>query len=508
MSDAGAVSTKKLRLADLCSGLGLKPVTPVSGAGNRAALHAVPKESPPEMDVVCKDGERTDHLTKLAGKLISQRRPLEDVISLAKEWDSRNTPPLNDNDKVTATCESIWKTHQRNHPPAEVAGELTPLFPLAEARIDKFVINPPPKRLWLLNDCLPFGKVGALIAPGGTGKSQFLLQLAVSVATGMEFLGWEIGESGGVLCLFAEDDEEEIHRRLFHIASHAGLCQDIAPEPYAKLLTNLHVKSMVARDNLMTVADHASGEVVPTDYSERLLLVTREIPDLKLIVIDPGSRFRGGDENFAQDTTRFVEALEYVSRRTGANVLVAHHANKGSMNGGEQTQGAQRGSSAFTDGVRWQMNLSYLGENDLDNYGIRKSEKRGFLKASVVKNNYGPPSEELLLQREEDGYLVVSDRTADAEGAEAVLWEKVRQILHGEARCGITYSKTSFEGKFGGTGGGLRLGVGKNTLRRLLNAWIDEEKLCQDAKGRLYPDGLMPSGWLEPSDKIDLKSTG
>jgi hypothetical protein len=254
-------------------------------------------------------------------------------------------------------------------------------------------------------------------------------------------------------------------------------------------VSNLHVKSMVARDNLMTATDRDSKEVYRTEYTERLLLVTREIQDLKLIVIDPASRFRGGDENFAQDTTRFVEALEYVSRRTGANVLVAHDANKGSMSGGEQTQGAQRGSSAFTDGVRWQMNLSYLGDNDVSKYRIPPARKRFFLKTTVVKNNYGPPSEEPLLYREDDGYLVASDRVADAEGAEAALLERVHAILRDGARHGTTYSKSSFEDRFGGRGGGLLLGVGKNTLRRMLNAWIEEGKLGQDAKGRLQSDG-------------------
>lgn len=207
---------------------------------------------------------------------------------------------------------------------------------------------------------------------------------------------------------------------------------------------------------------------MPTDYAERLLLVTREIPNLKLIVIDPGSRFRGGDENFAQDTTRFVEALEYVSRTSGANVLVAHHANKGSISGGEQTQGSQRGSSAFTDGVRWQMNLSYLGEKDIGQFKISTAEKRFFLMATVVKNNYGPPSGALLLHREEDGYLIPSDRTADPERDEAVLLERVRKLLHLEELAEKTYSKSSFVNKFCGKDSPLKLGVGNNALRELM----------------------------------------
>jgi RecA-family ATPase len=67
---------------------------------------------------------------------------------------------------------------------------------------------------------------------------------------------------------------------------------------------------------------------------DRLVLAAQQIPNLKLIVIDPASRFRGGDENASQDVTRFVEAVERVAQATGAAVLIIHHANKGSISCG------------------------------------------------------------------------------------------------------------------------------------------------------------------------------
>ncbi len=148
---------------------------------------------PPEMQKACKDGERTGHLTRLTGILVNQNRGLDEVVVLAHAWNRQNTPPLED-DKVQATCEGIWKTHQRNHPDEGAAGtndgELLPLFDLEEARVGPYLATEPPKRQWLLENCLPLGKVGGLVAPGGTGKSQFLLQLGVSVAAGLPFLGF------------------------------------------------------------------------------------------------------------------------------------------------------------------------------------------------------------------------------------------------------------------------------------------------------------------------------
>jgi len=495
-------------LDDLVKGLGLDFVQPASKrfAANAPRTVLPQRTLPPEMDVVCKDSERTEHLTRLAGKLYSNGLQPDVVEQLAHSWNSRNTPPM-EAEKVTSTCEGIWKTHQRNHPESanpEGSGELTPLFPIAEARIERFISNPPPARRWLLKECLPLGKVGALIAPGGTGKSQFLLQLAVSVATGTEFFGWEIGEPGGVLCLFAEDDDEEIHRRLYRIAFDTGLRHDIALEAQMKLLTNLHVKSMVAKDNLMTVTDRASGEVIPTNYAERLLLVTREIPDLKLIVIDPGSRFRGGDENLAQDTTRFVEALERVSRSTGANLLVAHHANKGAMSGGEQTQASQRGSSALSDGVRWQMNLSALNKPDAKELRIAEERRHFYLVADVVKNNYGPPSEAILLERRDGGYLEKVDPGLVSRAADIGLLNQVKQLLRTEEEGGRQYSRTAFEEKFGGVDKQFKIGM--NDLRDRLSRWVSEGQLFLDKKKNLKADSPIASGYLPLSDKTTDKS--
>src|SRR3546814_14499736 len=106
---------------------------------------------------------------------------------------------------------------------------------------------------------------------------------------------------------------------------------------------------------------------------------------LKLIVIDPASRFRGGNENSADDVTRFVEQLERLRQETGATVLVCHHANKASMNEttGVRGQAATRGSSAMTDGVRWQLNLSSVPKTTLP--GLDVSQR--YLNADLTTTN-------------------------------------------------------------------------------------------------------------------------
>jgi hypothetical protein len=63
----------------------------------------------------CVDGERTQHLTSLAGSLLAAGFGEVECIKQCLQWNSQNIVPLDD-DKVVATCRSICASDQRNHP--------------------------------------------------------------------------------------------------------------------------------------------------------------------------------------------------------------------------------------------------------------------------------------------------------------------------------------------------------------------------------------------------------
>lgn len=447
----------------------------------------------PDPGRVCVDGERTGHLTRLAGMWIGEGNPLETVKLLASQWNERNRPPL-EPAKVYSTCESIWRSHTRNRqqattPPASLpatAGTISfgaplqvePLFSLLEASGARLLASPPRERRWLLKDCLPCGKVGAIVAGGGTGKSFLALQLALSVACGVPLAGhWEIGLPGSVIALFAEDDEEEIQRRLHSIVTALKAAGVLREEHMSHIATRLFVRSMIAMDNQMT-AVAMNGHVSQTLYVARLIETIRGAPDLRLVIIDPASRFRSGDENSALDMTKFVQALEVVATSTGAAVLVLHHANKGSLQGGEQNQSASRGSSAFTDAVRWQLNLSSLTERDAQRFGVPDARRSLYLCASLTKQNYGPPQAPVYLERGPGGWLNKGALNAlrETKRGEAMM-AVLRKLLTSQT----LYSAKTFEDGFGGVDGPFALSA--HDLRRVLREAIDEG-LLETGEGR------------------------
>lgn len=358
----------------------------------------------------CRDGERTEHLLRLSGSLVARGYSQGEVLSICRAWNGQNIDKLPD-DKIVETCESIGRREAMKLPSARLRNlnllqqefPITPLFDLADASIDAFLSTRPPPRRWLLKDFLPAGIVGTIVAPGGTGKSQFTMQLAYAIASGARLADhWEVAESGTVLMICAEDDAAEIHRRLYRIHEEIACTQ--TPDFTSQLKSRLLVKSVVGQDVLLTRKGDA-GEVGRTRTLERLGLTVGQIKDLKLIILDPASRFRGGEENSNEDATRFVEALEWLRQETGATILIIHHTNKGAIGAAEVDQSFARGASAFTDGVRWQLSIS-AASNKKRWRGLFSDDEQGkFVEAKLVKSNYTAPQPEVLLRRTDGGYL-------------------------------------------------------------------------------------------------------
>lgn len=81
-----------------------------------------------------------------------------------------------------------------------------------------FTELPPPIDYVLPN--MVAGTVGAIVSPGGAGKSMLALQLATQIAGGPDLLN--IGEflTGAVAYLPAEDPTATIHHRLHVLGAH------------------------------------------------------------------------------------------------------------------------------------------------------------------------------------------------------------------------------------------------------------------------------------------------
>ena len=419
---------------------------------------------------------------------IAKGYSLSDMLYFCLAWNHKQKQRFS-----KATCIEAFYRDERMKSREEGLPDsrgVKPLFSMRSARIDYFIDEPPPITAWVLENTLPKGKVAMLAARGGTGKSQFALQLAASVATGEICMGqWSTETPIKVIYFGAEDEDCELHRRVHNIANAMAAMSKDQATFYELLRKNLHVKSMLGSDNRMTSNDYGK-EVTETDFSGRLLQTLAGSGPFGLIIVDPASRFRGGNENAAEDTTRFVEALERLSAATGATVLVIHHVNKWSGRDGEQLQEAARGSSAFTDGVRWQMNLAGMTVAEAKEFSVPEEERGFFLTATITKNNYAPPQPKVFLKRCDGGVLSAATLVSGKKKQAEDLTTRVLDLVRNEAHRGALYSKSSFEASFGGLGSMLK--IGKVALRKLLDDLIGTGKLVPHRGKLALPGSLVP----------------
>src|SRR5947209_799723 len=80
----------------------------------------------------------------------------------------------------------------------------------------------PPAREWAVPDRIPLRQPTLWTGKGGGGKTMLALQLSAATVVGRPWLGMQ-PQQGGVVYLAAEDDADELHRRIAAIAEHYGV---------------------------------------------------------------------------------------------------------------------------------------------------------------------------------------------------------------------------------------------------------------------------------------------
>lgn len=263
----------------------------------------------------------------------------------------------------------------------------------------------PPRREYLFSAAntgagiFPRGKVGMLAARGGSGKSYLLAQLAVAVATGTTWLGGSGGwaaKQGRVLWLPAEEDEEEVMRRLHLACKVAGLLSNSLD--LQTVCENITVIPLSGHDvALATQAEFGKSGLPETERAADIRDLLREAVDknqpFSLLLLDPMSRFSSADvEKDNAAATRFVQVLETFTAHEfdRPSVLLSHHVGKPH----KDSTGSDpiRGVTGIVDAVRWAALLSPR----------RHKEGPELLDLEVVKTNYARRPPILTLCRPDD----------------------------------------------------------------------------------------------------------
>jgi RecA-family ATPase len=294
--------------------------------------------------------------------------------------------------------------------------------------------TPVPPRGWYVRDMIPDRTVTLLGGDGGTGKSLLALQLAVAGDLGAEWIG-QLPEQGAVVFASAEDDKDELHRRLNDIAiSYDGCLAE---------LKRVHMVSLAGLDAVMGGPDKA-GIIRETAVWRGLVAKVEKVKP-RLVVIDTLADVFAGDENKRAQARQFIGLLRKLALDHKCAVLLLNHPSLSGMASGAGTSG----STGWNNSVRSRLYFDRIRDED-DNVELDADLRR----LSVLKANYsqvGP----LVTMRWKKGVFRVEgerkgsfDRTAESAKAERVFLDLIaefeKQGRHVSSKPSGSYAPTAF----------------------------------------------------------------
>jgi RecA-family ATPase len=286
----------------------------------------------------------------------------------------------------------------------DISGFLTPAVQPASSILplrsgDELLQREHRPREWVIYGWIPDCQVTVLSGEGGTGKSLLALQLAIAAVTGGEWLGYSVRQRQ-VLYVAAEDDEDEIGRRL----------RDIYPRQRDGDLRGLRIAPMAGLD--ATLARFAKGKELTLTPVQRALedVCVKFSPGL--LVLDTSADLFGGEENDRQQVRSFMTMLRGLALRFRMAVLLLSHPSVSAMMSGRATSG----STAWANSARAVLLLEHDTLNENGRVYVNDADRR---KLSLHKSNYSGKGASKMLRFGLGGFELDDDAPATANLAGA-----------------------------------------------------------------------------------------
>jgi replicative DNA helicase len=375
---------------------------------------AAPAEGIEGSDTTICEGQRNDTLFRKASALRGQGlNELEIRTALHGVNERLCEPPL-----VASEVAAIAKsaaTYQPNPIPVPLNRAQRREFALQVRTAARLFVGAPKPVKWLVERVFPIGKVIIVASPPGIGKSMSALELAVQITLpaaaslfdGARFaFGGRVAARGRVVIISAEDDEEELHRRLYMLLGGQPM-----PE-------KLHIVSLPDQGHFCIAQGDQRAGVKPTAEWSALKEEILQLDDVVMIVVDTLQAVSAGDLNAAEIAQAMMNELVELANQTGAAVIALHHLVKGATKdekgllSAQQAMDAIRGSGAIAGSARPAYCLfpHPKGKEICTMMGVKYEENK-VVYGLVAKANGAARRDRSIYIRDENG--VLGDRTME-----------------------------------------------------------------------------------------------
>lgn len=193
-----------------------------------------------------------------------------------------------------------------------------------EVSYDTMKDNLPELRPALIDGVLRCGHKMLLAGPSKAGKSFALISLAIAIAEGGEWLGFKCRQ-GKALYINLELDDASCWNRIADVYKANGI------EPKnAKNLTIWNLR----------------GRSMPMDKLAPSMIRRARKAGYTAIILDPIYKVITGDENSAEQMSRFCNIFDRICRDANCSLIYCHHHSKGAQ-GGKKSMDRASGSGVF-----------------------------------------------------------------------------------------------------------------------------------------------------------------
>ena len=272
----------------------------------------------------------------------------------------------------------------------------------------------PPPREWAVPDRIPRRQVALFSGEGAAGKSTILLHECAAHVLAREWLG-VMPMPGPAFFVDAEDDQDEVWRRLACVARH----YDVS---IAEILDSGFRTSSLFGDDALLATASKGGTIEPTPLYRSLLEAAGDIKPIMIGIASSACVF-AGEENNRSQVQQFVGLLTKIAiAANGAVQLISHPSLTGintdtGLSGTTQWHNAVR-ARCYPKSIKPE--AGEQPDNDLREIVFKK-------------NQYGRVSESIVLRYQNGLFLPVPgigtlDRAAKEAAAEEVFITLLRRF--------------------------------------------------------------------------------
>jgi len=227
--------------------------------------------------------------------------------------------------------------------------------------------NPPDLAPPLIDGILRKGHKMLLAGPSKAGKSFALIELAIAIAEGKRWFGFDCAQ-GKVMYANLELDKASCYHRFIDVYESLGYKPDNAK--------NIEIWNL-------------RGKSVPMDKLAPKLIRRAAKKDFTAIIIDPIYKVITGDENSADQMAAFCNQFDKLCTELGCAVIYCHHHSKGSQ-GSKRSMDRASGSGVFARDPDALLDLTEL--NVTDDVFIQQENREiiSIIKERLVSWNIDP----------------------------------------------------------------------------------------------------------------------